>query len=101
MKLFFLADFSGLLRNNHDLSDFAYPHLAFFVSFPLTELLKNYAYLCVFLQFSLALECGNIGVALECATALDSNECWHKLGVEALRQGNHQVKLPLLPFDYP
>lgn len=42
-------------------------------------------------KFSLALECGNIGVALECATALDSNECWHKLGVEALRQGNHQV----------
>lgn len=42
-------------------------------------------------KFSLALECGNIGVALDCATQLDSNECWHKLGVEALRQGNHQV----------
>ena len=22
---------------------------------------------------------------------LDNNDCWHKLGVEALRQGNHQV----------
>jgi len=42
-------------------------------------------------KFSLALECGNIAVALECAQELDSNECWHKLGVEALRQGNHQV----------
>lgn len=43
------------------------------------------------IKFSLALECGNIGVALECATKLDKDECWHKLGVEALRQGNHQV----------
>jgi hypothetical protein len=43
------------------------------------------------IKFSLALECGNIGVALECATKLDNDECWHKLGVEALRQGNHQV----------
>lgn len=43
------------------------------------------------IKFSLALECGNIGIALECATRLDSTESWHKLGVEALRQGNHQV----------
>lgn len=43
------------------------------------------------IKFSLALECGNIGVALECATKLDNDESWHKLGVEALRQGNHQV----------
>jgi coatomer protein complex subunit alpha (xenin) len=42
-------------------------------------------------KFPLALECGNIGAALECATQLDNDECWHKLGVEALRQGNHQV----------
>jgi len=42
-------------------------------------------------QFSLALECGNIGVALECAKELDEKECWHRLGVEALRHGNHQV----------
>jgi len=43
------------------------------------------------MKFALALECGNIGVALECATKLDKDECWHRLGVEALRQGNHQV----------
>jgi len=42
-------------------------------------------------KFSLALECGNIRVALECASKLDRQDCWHRLGVEALRQGNHQV----------
>jgi coatomer protein complex subunit alpha (xenin) len=42
-------------------------------------------------KFGLALECGNIAVALECAAELDSDACWHQLGVEALRQGNHQV----------
>jgi len=43
------------------------------------------------IKFNLALECGNIAVALECATLFDNKESWHKLGVEALRQGNHQV----------
>jgi len=43
------------------------------------------------IRFELALECGNINIALECASSLDNPECWHKLGVEALRQGNHQV----------
>lgn len=42
-------------------------------------------------KFSLALECGNIRVALQCAEELNAPECWHKLGVEALRQGNHQI----------
>lgn len=42
-------------------------------------------------KFGLALECGNIDVALSCAMELNDNECWEKLGVEALRQGNHQV----------
>ena len=42
-------------------------------------------------RFNLAIECGNIDVALESATKLDEKECWHKLGVEALRQGNHQI----------
>jgi len=42
-------------------------------------------------KFNLALECGNIKVALECAQELDNKDYWHKLGVEALRQGNHQV----------
>eukprot|EP01104_Vermistella_antarctica_P001203 TRINITY_DN1125_c0_g1_i4.p1 TRINITY_DN1125_c0_g1~~TRINITY_DN1125_c0_g1_i4.p1 ORF type:complete len:1037 (+),score=351.04 TRINITY_DN1125_c0_g1_i4:53-3163(+) len=42
-------------------------------------------------RFNLAVECGNIDVALECAKSLDDNASWHSLGVEALRQGNHQV----------
>eukprot|EP01113_Clastostelium_recurvatum_P048774 TRINITY_DN894_c0_g1_i4.p1 TRINITY_DN894_c0_g1~~TRINITY_DN894_c0_g1_i4.p1 ORF type:complete len:1261 (+),score=453.13 TRINITY_DN894_c0_g1_i4:106-3888(+) len=42
-------------------------------------------------RFSLALECGNIEIALEAAQVLDDKDCWHRLGVEALRQGNHQV----------
>ncbi len=42
-------------------------------------------------KFNLALECGNIEVAQASAKILDDKECWHRLGVEALRQGNHQV----------
>jgi coatomer protein complex subunit alpha (xenin) len=42
-------------------------------------------------RFNLALECGNIEIALECAKKLDDKECWQRLGKEALRQGNHQV----------
>jgi len=42
-------------------------------------------------RFNLALECGNIEVALESAKVLDEKDCWHRLGVEALRQGNHLV----------
>ena len=42
-------------------------------------------------KFSLALECGNIKLALDCARELNTTDCWHKLGVEALRQGNHQI----------
>eukprot|EP01102_Stenamoeba_stenopodia_P015742 TRINITY_DN5405_c0_g1_i1.p1 TRINITY_DN5405_c0_g1~~TRINITY_DN5405_c0_g1_i1.p1 ORF type:complete len:1071 (+),score=284.34 TRINITY_DN5405_c0_g1_i1:663-3875(+) len=42
-------------------------------------------------RFNLALECGNIEIALESAKVVDDRECWHRLGVEALRQGNHQV----------
>jgi coatomer protein complex subunit alpha (xenin) len=42
-------------------------------------------------RLNLALECGNIEVALASAHALDDKDCWHRLGVEALRQGNHQV----------
>jgi len=42
-------------------------------------------------RFALAVECGNIEVALAAAQALDEKETWHKLGVEALRQGNHQI----------
>lgn len=43
-------------------------------------------------RFELALECGNIDVALETAKAIDKEEVWNRLGEEALSQGNHQVK---------
>uniref|UniRef100_A0A8C4XDQ3 Coatomer subunit alpha n=1 Tax=Erpetoichthys calabaricus TaxID=27687 RepID=A0A8C4XDQ3_ERPCA len=42
-------------------------------------------------RFSLALECGNIEVALEAAKALDDKSCWEKLGSVALLQGHHQI----------
>ena len=42
-------------------------------------------------RFNLAVECGNIEVALKSAHALDSKESWQKLGQEALKQGNHNV----------
>ncbi|KAL3836986.1 hypothetical protein ACJMK2_022379 [Sinanodonta woodiana] len=42
-------------------------------------------------RFGLALECGNIEIALEAARALDDPWCWEKLGEAALLQGNHQI----------
>jgi coatomer subunit alpha len=42
-------------------------------------------------RFGLALECGNIEVALESAKTLDDKACWERLGDAALLQGNHQV----------
>ncbi|KAK6970166.1 coatomer subunit alpha [Biomphalaria glabrata] len=42
-------------------------------------------------RFGLALECGNIEIALEAAKALDDAACWEKLGEAALLQGNHQI----------
>ncbi|XP_055957036.1 coatomer subunit alpha isoform X2 [Patella vulgata] len=42
-------------------------------------------------RFGLALECGNIEIALEAARALDDQACWEKLGEAALLQGNHQI----------
>lgn len=42
-------------------------------------------------RFELALECGNLDVALEMAKELDKQALWLKLGNEALSQGNHQV----------
>ena len=42
-------------------------------------------------RFTLACECGNIEVALAAAQELDDRDTWHRLGVEALRQGNHQI----------
>lgn len=42
-------------------------------------------------RFELALQCGNVDVALAAAQALDSEAHWNQLAVEALRQGNLQV----------
>ncbi|KYQ93446.1 WD40 repeat-containing protein [Tieghemostelium lacteum] len=42
-------------------------------------------------RFQLALECGNIDIALQSAKILDDKDCWNRLGVEALRQGNYQI----------
>lgn len=42
-------------------------------------------------RFDLAIECGNIDVALEMATSIDKEQYWNKLGVQALRQGNQAV----------
>jgi len=49
-------------------------------------------------RFDLALECGNIDVALESAEKLDDIECYKRLGREALRQGHHQACLLLSPL---
>ncbi|XP_065175789.1 coatomer subunit alpha-like [Sycon ciliatum] len=42
-------------------------------------------------RLNLALECGNLEVALEAAKTLDDNSAWDRLGAMALAQGNHQV----------
>jgi coatomer protein complex subunit alpha (xenin) len=42
-------------------------------------------------RFDLAIESGNIDAALEMAKAIDMEQYWNKLGMEALRQGNHNV----------
>ncbi|KAK6009925.1 WD domain, G-beta repeat protein, partial [Ostertagia ostertagi] len=42
-------------------------------------------------RFGLALECGNLDVALEAAKICDDKSIWEALGEAALIQGNHQV----------
>lgn len=42
-------------------------------------------------RFELALECGNLDVAVEMAKELDKQALWLKLGHEALAHGNHQT----------
>ncbi|KAL6302657.1 coatomer WD associated region-domain-containing protein [Sparassis latifolia] len=42
-------------------------------------------------RFDLAIECGNLDVALEMARAIDRPECWERLAQQALKQGNHKV----------
>jgi coatomer protein complex subunit alpha (xenin) len=42
-------------------------------------------------RFDLAIECGNLDVAVEMAKELDRPKFWTRLGTEALSHGNHQV----------
>lgn len=42
-------------------------------------------------RFELALECGNIDVAIDMAKQLDHPKLWNRLGMEALAHGNHQT----------
>ncbi|KAK9890479.1 hypothetical protein WA026_010561 [Henosepilachna vigintioctopunctata] len=42
-------------------------------------------------RFTLALECGNIEIALEAAKSLNDKNCWEQLAQAALWHGNHQV----------
>lgn len=42
-------------------------------------------------RFELAIECGNLEVAVETAKELDHPKLWARLSTEALNQGNHQV----------
>jgi coatomer protein complex subunit alpha (xenin) len=42
-------------------------------------------------RFELALQCGNLDVAVETAKTLEREECWEMLAKEALRQGNCKV----------
>ena len=43
------------------------------------------------IRFNLALESGNIQIAVASATAIDEKDHWYRLGVEALRQGNSGI----------
>lgn len=42
-------------------------------------------------RFELALECGNLDVALETAKSMNKPELWAKLGAEALQHGNYKI----------
>jgi len=42
-------------------------------------------------RFDLAIECGNLAVALEMARAVDREDVWNRLGAAALKQGNHTI----------
>ena len=42
-------------------------------------------------RFELAIECGNLDVAVETARQLDRPESWNRLGEAALAQGNHRI----------
>ncbi|ELU41535.1 coatomer subunit alpha [Rhizoctonia solani AG-1 IA] len=42
-------------------------------------------------RFDLAIECGNLDVALETAKTIDKKECWERLAQQGLKQGNHKM----------
>eukprot|EP00298_Acanthocystis_sp_HF-20_P017279 c21715_g1_i3.p1 GENE.c21715_g1_i3~~c21715_g1_i3.p1 ORF type:complete len:1077 (-),score=472.35 c21715_g1_i3:10-3240(-) len=42
-------------------------------------------------RFNLALQCGKIDIAKECAGAANDKECWERLGEEALKQGRLSI----------
>ncbi|KAG6890249.1 hypothetical protein C0992_002658 [Termitomyces sp. T32_za158] len=42
-------------------------------------------------RFELAIECGNLDVALETAKEIDRTECWDRLAQQALKQGHHKI----------
>lgn len=42
-------------------------------------------------RFELAVECGNLDVAVDMARQLDRPKLWMRLGTEALAHGNHQI----------
>jgi len=42
-------------------------------------------------RFNLAIECGNVDIALKSAQNLDDISCWQRLAVEALRMGNLDI----------
>lgn len=42
-------------------------------------------------RFNLAIRCGNLDTAMECATSLDETSIWSQLAEEALKQGNHDI----------
>jgi hypothetical protein len=51
-------------------------------------------------RFDLAIECGNLDVALETARAIDKKECWERLAQQGLRQGNHKVRILRSQFKW-
>ncbi|KAL1757481.1 coatomer WD associated region-domain-containing protein [Schizophyllum commune] len=42
-------------------------------------------------RFELAIECGNLDVAMETAREIDRADCWERLAQQALKQGNHKI----------
>lgn len=42
-------------------------------------------------RFDLAIECGNLDVAVEMAKELDKPKFWNRLSIESLAHGNHQI----------